>query len=139
MREMDQNDAADQNDTVDQNQNTEPEGGQGTGGKTFTQEQLNSILQERLAKEKEKHEKELADMRLEMKKHEMQLEAKDKLKEAKLSEELIELVRFDNDEAFNRSLNLLRKVMMRPAVAYRPKRGTTHDYDEIGEAMGLRE
>ena len=34
------------------NQNADPASGQGTGEKLFTQEQVNTIIQDRLAKEK---------------------------------------------------------------------------------------
>lgn len=130
MEEMNQNNIA------DPNQNTDPAAAPEAEGKTFTQEQLNSILQERLAKEKEKHEKELADMQAEIKKREKQLEAKRQLKEAGLSEELIELIKFDNDESFNHSISLLKRAVMK--TVYRPRNGDAHDYDDIGEAMGLR-
>ncbi|MEY8390407.1 hypothetical protein AALA98_03395 [Lachnospiraceae bacterium 45-W7] len=40
---------------MNQNQTADPAAGQGTGGKTFTQEDVNRIVQERLAKEKVKN------------------------------------------------------------------------------------
>lgn len=40
---------------MNQNQNADPAAGQGTGEKTFTQDDVNRIVQERLAKEKAKN------------------------------------------------------------------------------------
>ena len=40
---------------MNQNQNADPAAGQGTGEKTFTQDDVNRIVQERLAKEKTKN------------------------------------------------------------------------------------
>lgn len=39
------------------NQNTDPATNQGAGEKTFTQDDVNRIVQERLAKDRERHQK----------------------------------------------------------------------------------
>ncbi len=130
------------------NQNADPASGQGTGEKLFTQEQVNTIIQDRLAKEKAKYEKQAADMQAEIKQREKRLEAREKLSEKGLPAELIDLVRLDDDQAFKTSLELLERTYKqgyqeppkRDTAArhsYVPKGGKAADYDPVREAMGL--
>ena len=131
------------------NQNADPASGQGTGGNVFTQEQVNTIIQDRLAKEKAKYEKQIADMQAGIKQREKRLEAREKLAEKGLPAELIDLVRLDDDKAFNTSLELLERTykQRQPETpqnggdsthnGYKPKGGMTICDDPIRDAMGL--
>ncbi len=47
---------------MNQSQNTDPAVNQGAGEKTFTQDDVNRIVQDRLAKDREKESKELNEM-----------------------------------------------------------------------------
>ena len=49
--------------------------------KTFTQEEVNVIVKDRLAKEKAKYDKQLADVQADVTRREKLLDAKEKLKE----------------------------------------------------------
>lgn len=129
------------------NQNADPASGQGTGEKLFTQEQVNTIVQDRIAKEKAKYEKQIADMKAEVSQREKRLEAREKLAEKGLPAELADLVRLDDDQAFNTSLELLERTFKQghqeppkkdtAAKHYVPRGGTTVDCDPVREAMGL--
>lgn len=85
--------------------------------RTFTQEEVNTIVQDRLAKEKAKYEKQLSDMQVEVSRREKRLDAQQKLKEKGLPDELIELVNLDNDDAMNTSLELLTRTYRKPGMA----------------------
>ena len=78
--------------------------------KTFTQEELNTIIQDRLAKEKAKYEKQLQDMQAEVTRKERRIDAIDRLREKGLPVELIELCRLDDDKSLEASISLLEKT-----------------------------
>lgn len=78
--------------------------------KAFTQEEVNTIVQDRLAKEKAKFDKQINDMQEDIRRREKRLEAREKLQEKGLPAELIELVKLDDDESFNTSLGILEKA-----------------------------
>lgn len=115
--------------------------------KTFTQEELNTIVQDRLAKEKAKYEKQIADIQRDVVLREKKLQAKEKLSEKGLPAELIDLVRLDNDEAFDTSLELLEKTYKQQnkaqtgtkiQTAYIPNGNDLVREDPIRSAMGLK-
>lgn len=119
--------------------------------KTFTQEEMNTIIQDRLAKEKAKYEKQLADMQADVRQREKRLEAREKLGEKGLPAELVDLVRLDDDDAFNTSLELLERTYKQKqpetppggnssaaGLCYVPTGGSGAASDPIREAMGLR-
>lgn len=117
--------------------------------KTFTQEEVNVIVRDRLAKEKAKYDKQLADVQADVTRREKLLDAKEKLKEKGLPPELAELVRLDDDESFNNSLTLLEKTYKQPSGndgaaarnrggGYVPSGGHESSPDRIREAMGLK-
>lgn len=113
--------------------------------KTFTQEEVNTIVQDRLAKEKAKFEKQLADARADVSARERRLQAREELSKRGLPDELTDLVRLDNDDALNTSLELLERTYKQSvqshegaAARYVPVAGGAHKHDPIREAMGLR-
>nr|WP_296458307.1 DUF4355 domain-containing protein [uncultured Acetatifactor sp.] len=119
--------------------------------RTFTQEELNTIVQDRLAKEKAKYERQLADMQAEVGRREKRLDARERLREKGLPADLADLVRLDDDDAFNNSLELLERTYKnrQPDArsgggsgatrhGYEPMGGSSVTADPIREAMGLR-
>lgn len=68
-------------------QNTNPNE---NGGKTFTQEQVNAIIGERLAKEKSKADAALAEKEQQLAQRELTLTAKERLNEMDLPIELLD-------------------------------------------------
>lgn len=115
--------------------------------KTFTQEEVNTIIQDRLAKEKAKYEKQLADVQTDIQQREKRLEAREKLQEKGLPLELVDLIKLDSDESFNTSLSLLEKTYktrvseeqaFQGKSGYEPAAGGKPSPDiEIRHAMGL--
>ena len=108
--------------------------------KTFTQEEVNAIVQERLAKEKAKHAKELEDMQTDIIKREKKLDAQERLKEKGLPAELVGLVNFSDEESFNNSLDLIEKTYSKHEnnkANYSPMSGEGVQTDSVRDAMGL--
>lgn len=118
--------------------------------KTFTQEELNTIVQDRLAKEKAKYEKLLEDMQTDVAKREKRLDAQEKLKEKGLPAELVSLVNLNDEKSFNTSLELIERTYkqqqsqpqphgeeMHKSMPYSPRDGGAYHGDPIREAMGL--
>lgn len=119
--------------------------------RTFTQEEVNTIVQDRLAKEKAKYEKQISDIQADVKRREKLLDARAKLEERGLPAELADLVRLEDDNAFNTSLELLERTYKQnqPTVppggggtaarhTYEPRDGDAFKHDPIREAMGLQ-
>ena len=116
--------------------------------KTFTQEEVNTIVQDRLAKEKAKYEKQLEDMQTDVSRREKRLDAQEKLKEKGLPAELVDLVNLDDEKLFNTSLELIERTYKQQqpqpqgeethkSVPYAPRDGGAHHEDPIRKAMGL--
>ena len=98
---------------MDINNMTSKEGTQtGTegAGRTFTQEDVNRIVQERLAKEKSKGNEDLEKRAAELDKRERKMNAVQKLRENNLPDYLVDALNMDTDEAFEQSLNAIIKM-----------------------------
>lgn len=124
--------------------------------KAFTQEEVNTIVQDRLAKEKAKYDKQISDMQADIKRREKRMEAREKLQVMGLPAELADLVKLDDDESFNTSLSLLEQAyktripgqqregdpVNRPVGGYIPQAGgmppTPNPENDIRKAMGLK-
>ncbi len=137
------------------NQNADPATGQGTGAKTFTQEDVNRIVGERLAKEKAKSsgEQELAKREQELAKRELHMTAKELLSEKGLPVQLFEALNCTDEETMKKSVATIEKIFndykanaasnikftgFQPgASSVMPKAGAAGDL-EIRKAMGLR-
>lgn len=138
--------------TTTEGTQTGTEGNQGE--RTFTQEDVNRIVQERLAKEKSKGtgnagdelEKRAAELDL----RERKLTAREKLRENGLPDYLVDALNMNTDEAFQKSMEAILKMKGETGGASEPKpigtvnligaiqgRGTKHG-DSIREAFGLR-
>lgn len=92
-------------------QNTSAEGTQtGTEGKTFTQDDVNRIVQERLAKERGKGNEELEKRVAELDLRERKLNAVEALRKNGLPDYLVEALNISTDEAFKTSMDAIVKL-----------------------------
>lgn len=140
---------------MNQNQTADPAAGQGTGGKTFTQEDVNRIVQERLAKEKAKNsgEADFAKREQELAQRELHMTAKELLSEKGLPVQLFDALNCTDKETMEKSIATIETVFndykanatsniqfksFQPGVSGKmPDAGATEDI-EIRKAMGLR-
>jgi hypothetical protein len=113
--------------------------------KTFTQDDVNRIIQERLAKEKAKGDSTLAEREQELAKREFQLKAKEILAEKKLPAEILGAIKCDTEEELNASLALLEEQFdigsskPVPKVIAGGTGGSNPGHsDQVREAMGLK-
>ena len=95
--------------------NTSLEGSQtgteGTQGeRTFTQDDVNRIVQERLAKEKGKGNDELNKRAAELDKRERRMNAIDELRKNGLPDYLVDALNMNTDEDFQKSLEAIKKM-----------------------------
>ena len=139
------------------NQNADPATGQGTGEKTFTQDDVNRIVQERLAKEKTKNsgEADFAKREQELAQRELHMTAKEMLSEKGLPVQLFDALNCTDKETLEKSIATIETVFneykanatsnikfqgFQPGVSAQQKptaEGATGDL-EIRKAMGLR-
>jgi len=78
--------------------------------RTFTQEDVNRIIQERLAKEKGKGSEELEKRAAELDKRERRMNAVQKLRDNKLPDYLVDALNMDSDDAFENSMEIIKKM-----------------------------
>ncbi len=142
---------------MEDNKNTSTEGTQtgteGTQGeRTFTQEDVNRIVQERLAKEKSKGngDDELNKRAAELDLRERKLTAREKLRENGLPDYLVDALNMNTDEDFQKSMEAILKMKGETKGSEQPTpigKGNligrvqgfgTKDNDPIRNAFGLR-
>lgn len=128
------------------------ENGTQQGTKTFTQEEVNRIVQERLARVKAEpsgKEEELNNREKELNARELKLTAKETFSEKGLPAELLDILDYSDETKMNEHIGILEKTYgTRQDVkihggkpytgGYSPVRGGTPTYDPIREAMGLK-
>lgn len=90
----------------DQTMNNNPE----NGAKTFTQEQLNAIIGERLAKEKAKSDAALVEREQQLAIRELRMTAKEKLAELGLPVSLMDALNVSSQEALDKSLEIVSRA-----------------------------
>lgn len=99
---------------MEDNKNTSTEGTQtgteGTTERTFTQDDVNRIVQERLAKEKGKGNEELDKRAAELDKRERRMNAIDELRKNSLPEYLVDALNMETEEAFQQSMEAIKKM-----------------------------
>lgn len=93
------------------NQSADPAVGQGTGEKTFTQDDVNRIVQERLAKDREKASKELGEREQELALREFRLNSRQKLIEKGYPETLLDALNCNSEKEFDRALDIVDGLM----------------------------
>jgi hypothetical protein len=137
------------------NQNADPAAEQGTGEKTFTQDDVNRIVQERLAKEKAKNsgDADFAKREQELAQRELHLTAKEMLSEKGLPVQLFDALNCTDKETLEKSISTIEtvfndyKVNATSNMTFRgfqpggtgmtPSTGSSTDDLEIRKAMGL--
>lgn len=138
------------------NQNADPASGQGTGERTFTQDDVNRIVQERLAKEKAKNsgEADFAKREQELAQRELRMTAKELLSEKSLPVQILDALNCTDKEAMEKSIatietvfneykaNATRNIKLKgfqpgASASLPDARGLVGDM-EIRKAMGLR-
>lgn len=145
---------------MDNTQNTPQEGTQtaaqttregNTGERTFTQEDVNRIVQERLAKERNKGagngESDLDKRAAELDKRERRLDAVEQLRKNGLPDYLVDALNIDTEDSFQNSMKAI--LRMKGEVTEKPPKiigygspigsvGTGTSGDPIREAFGLK-
>ncbi len=136
-------------------QNTSTEGTQtGTEGtpaeRTFTQEDVNRIVQERLAKEKGKGNEDLEKRAAELDKRERRMNAIDELRKNGLPDYLVDALNMETDEAFQQSMEAIKKMKGESTESSEQQTGTIIGYgnpigtvskgggDALRDAFGLK-
>ena len=97
---------------MNQNQNTDLSFHQGDqGGKTFTQDDVNRIVQERLAKDREKASKELGEREQELAQREFRLNSRQKLIDKGYPETLLDALNCNSEKEFDKALETIDGLM----------------------------
>lgn len=135
------------------NQNADPAADQETGGKTFTQEDVNRIVQERLAKEKARggSDADLARRERELERRELHMTAKELLSKKGLPVQLFDALNCADKETMEKSIATIEatinELKASSASSYRFQgfqpggtevRPPANGDLEIRKAMGLR-
>lgn len=121
-------------------------------GKTFTQDEVNQIVKNRLKEERGKMQKEQDAALLEREQaitaREMRMTAREKLNEKGLPADLVDAINCSDEEAINKSIEILSKNYTssengnasknRLVGCYSPRNGDTPTFDDAcRRAMGL--
>lgn len=89
------------------NQNADPAAGQGTGERTFSQEDVNRIVQDRLAKDREKASRELGEKEQELAQREFRLNSRQKLIDRGYPESILEALNCNSEKEFDKALDII--------------------------------
>lgn len=82
-----------------------------TEGKTFSQEDVNRIVGERLAKEKMKNEADWQQRELDLQRRELQMTAKEYLTERNMPVELLDALSYTDKETLQKSVEVIERIM----------------------------
>lgn len=96
---------------MDENKAMNNQNPDGAGEKTFSQEDVNRIVGERLAKERAKGEAALAEKEQQLAQRELLLTAKEKLTENGLPVELVDALNVSSPEALEKALSTVKTVL----------------------------
>ena len=110
---------------MDENKTTNTNPESGAGAKTFSQDDVNRIVGERLAAEKRKGEVALAEREQQLAQRELLLTAKEKLTESGLPVELLDALNVSSPEAMDKAITTLKGVIDK-IKAEAPKPFTIH-------------
>lgn len=105
---------------MDENKAMNNQNPDGAGAKTFSQDDVNRIVGERLAKEKAKGEAALAEREQQLAQRELLLTAKEKLTENGLPVELVDALNVSSPEALEKALSIVKTVMDKHKSEARP-------------------
>lgn len=122
-------------------------GGSEPTAKTFTQEEVNKMMSERVARVKAEKEQEYSSKLAELEERELKLQAKEILRDKKLPDSLLDAVNCSDIETFNKSIKIIEEyineVRNEPVKfhgAFVPGYSNTDTIqtgDSIAKAMGL--
>ena len=110
---------------MDENKTMQNQNPDGAGETTFTQEQVNKIVSDRLAREKVKSEAALAEREQQLAQRELLLTAKEKLSESGLPVELMDALNVSSPEAMEKAITTVKAVIDK-IKAEAPKPFTIH-------------
>jgi hypothetical protein len=106
--------------------------------KTFTQDDVNRIIQERLSKERSKGDAAFVQREQELAKRELMLTAREKLGTMGLSLELIDALNISSAEALDKSIAIIEKTLkgQAPAQTTPAKISTGGEHRDYGGLTG---
>lgn len=124
-------------------------GAEGTQEKTFTQDEVNRIVQDRLAREKGKGSEELDKREAALNYRERKMNAVDELRKNGLPDYLAEALNLNTDEDFQKSMEAIKRMKgesagVQPGVIGKGSpigdvgRGYHDDSDQLRGAFGLK-
>ena len=124
-------------------------GAEGTQEKTFTQDEVNRIVQDRLAREKGKGSEELEKREAALNYRERKMNAVDELRKNGLPDYLAEALNLNTDEDFQKSMEAIKRMKgesagVQPGVigTGSPIGDVGHSYhddsDQLRSAFGLK-
>lgn len=130
-------------------QTTEPTGKSGTEPRTFTQEDVDRIVQDRLSREKKKFQEiepdPLEQREQELKQRETAFDIKELLNKEKYPAELADILKYSDMDEFKKQYDALKEFLHKPdsprivASTYSPAAGRNPSSpDPIRKVMGLR-
>lgn len=105
---------------MDENKAMNNQNPDGAWEKTFSQEDVNRIVGERLAKEKAKGEAALAEREQQLAQRELLLTAKEKINEMGLPAELVDALNVSSPEALEKALSTVKTVLDKYKSEARP-------------------
>ena len=79
--------------------------------KTFTQEQVNAIVSDRLARDRQKQSEEMSKKEQELAQREFRLNSRQKLIDRGYSESLLDALNCSSEEAFNKALDIIDSLI----------------------------
>lgn len=118
--------------------------------KTFSQYELDKIIKDRLAKEKAKTQQQFEKLEKEFHQRELDLHAKQTLKEKELPSEIMDALKFDDIDSFNESIKIIENIITDIKVkqsgytpqgsgSYPPGHYAAADADKkLRDAMGIK-
>lgn len=78
--------------------------------KTFTQDELNRIVSERLARDRDKRTAEFDEREKELKRRELSIIAREKLDEAGLNKDLCKVLKYDDEAELDEAIKQLQHI-----------------------------
>lgn len=93
--------------TENLNQNIDPATNQGAEERTFNQQQVNAIVQKRLAEDREKASKELGEKEQELARREFRLNSRQKIIDRGYPENILDALNCSSEEAFDKALDII--------------------------------
>lgn len=106
---------------MEENTNVQEQQVAETEGKTFSQEDVNRIVGERLAKEKAKNDADWQQREQDLQKRELRMTAKEYLSEKNMPVELLDALSYTDEETLQKSVEIIEKFIEEKAQEATPK------------------